>query len=248
MCTSRGSLRSALPGPSAARAIEHRSSKWLWSGTRWRSIHLSKWSFGTSQVAKKKFLLNRSCQRILFYSNSSLGTSCFLKKSRTTMRITLSRRGSPPLTWSQRPATSESDRTWRYCQDHNLQTILCPCRFTLEKAQDMSNCGGGLVRGCEFQLPPIQPFSFSIGQGPDLVTGTSADWPLLPGWLCYPYLFIPPPHLLGELFQQTFASIFTFKDEIHCSQEAKKTKVVKLPPLVPPKCTFGVWKQTRKKE
>ena len=44
----------------------------------------------------------------------------------------------------------------------------------------------------------------------------------------------------GELFQQTFESLFTFKDELHCSLVTKKTKVVKLPPLVPPKCTFKV--------
>ena len=44
---------------------------------------------------------------------------------------------------------------------------MCRCRFLLTKAQ---NCGG-LVRGCEFHLPEIEPIPFRISEGPELMTG-----------------------------------------------------------------------------
>jgi hypothetical protein len=35
-------------------------------------------------------------------------------------------------------------------------------------------------------------------------------------------------------------STFTFRDELHASRQAKKTQIIKLPPLIPPRCTFKV--------
>ena len=36
-------------------------------------------------------------------------------------------------------------------------------------------------------------------------------------------------------------STFNFKDELHGSRQAKKTQIIKLPPLIPPRCTLKVW-------
>ena len=44
----------------------------------------------------------------------------------------------------------------------------------------------------------------------------------------------------GEDFHATIKHPFVFKDESVGCRHSKKTKVVKLPPFVPPRCTFTV--------
>ena len=46
-------------------------------------------------------------------------------------------------------------------------------------------------------------------------------------------LFFP-----GEDFHESIKDPFVFKDETVGCRQSKKTKVVKLPPFVPPRCTF----------
>ena len=42
------------------------------------------------------------------------------------------------------------------------------------------------------------------------------------------------------MFHSTYSSNFTFKDELSSHRKSKKTALVKLPPLVPPRCTYSV--------
>ena len=42
----------------------------------------------------------------------------------------------------------------------------------------------------------------------------------------------------GEDFHESIKDPFVFKDETVGCRQSKKTKVVKLPPFVPPRCTF----------
>ncbi len=87
-------------------------------------------------------------------------------------------------------------------------------RFSLKEAQNIVGCGDSVVRGCEFLVNPIEPIDFEVEGCPKLHT--------------------------GEDFHNTIKEPFMFKDETHGQRESKKTLVVKLPPFVPPKCTFSV--------
>ena len=49
-----------------------------------------------------------------------------------------------------------------------------------------------------------------------------------------------PPVPVGSEFHTSLASTFTFIDERHALRASKKTMVVKLPPLVPPRCLYKV--------
>lgn len=73
--------------------------------------------------------------------------------------------------------------------------------------------GGSVIRGCEFTVNNTEPIEFEIGEsGPNLFT--------------------------GDDFHQQLDTTFVFKDETKSTTQAKKTRIIKLPPLVPPKCTF----------
>lgn len=87
-------------------------------------------------------------------------------------------------------------------------------QFALKQAQNIAGCGTSMIRGCHFELDPIEPMSIPIDSGPDVLT--------------------------GEEFQYQLTSPFIFKDELNASRIAKKTQVMKLPPLIPPRCIFKV--------
>lgn len=70
------------------------------------------------------------------------------------------------------------------------------------------------VRGTEFAVDRIDPLAIQIENGPDVYTGEE-----------YTYQLTNP---------------FTFKDEKEALRIVRHTKVMKLPPLIPPRCTFKV--------
>ena len=70
------------------------------------------------------------------------------------------------------------------------------------------------IRGIDFSLDPIEPLAIPIENGPDVLSG---------------------PEFIYQL-----SIPFTFKDETHALRVVRHTKVMKLPPLIPPRCTFKV--------
>jgi hypothetical protein len=49
------------------------------------------------------------------------------------------------------------------------------------------------------------------------------------------------PLSAGDEFHAQLVSTFTFRDELHASRQAKKTQIIKMPPLIPPRCSFKVF-------
>ena len=70
------------------------------------------------------------------------------------------------------------------------------------------------VRGVEFTSKRIEPLSIPIENGPDVYS--------------------------GEEFGYQLSLPFTFKDDIQAIKMVRNTLVMKLPHLIPPRCTFKV--------
>ena len=70
------------------------------------------------------------------------------------------------------------------------------------------------IRGVEFTTSQIEPISIPIENGPDVQS--------------------------GEEFLYQLTVPFTFKDETQALRIVRHTQVMKLPPLIPPRCTFKV--------
>lgn len=70
------------------------------------------------------------------------------------------------------------------------------------------------IRGTEFVTDRIEPLAVPIDNGPDILSGDE------------------------YIYQLTLP--FIFKDEKQAIRVVKHTKVMKLPPLIPPRCTFKV--------
>ena len=70
------------------------------------------------------------------------------------------------------------------------------------------------VRGTDFVVDKIEPLTIPIDHGPDVFT--------------------------DDEYTHQLTIPFTFKDETQALRLVRHTKVMKLPPLIPPRCTFKV--------
>ena len=73
------------------------------------------------------------------------------------------------------------------------------------------------IRGTEFANARIDPINIPIENGPDVCS--------------------------GEEFLYQLTVPFTFKDDTQAIRVVRHTQVMKLPPLIPPRCTFKVCQQ-----
>jgi len=87
-------------------------------------------------------------------------------------------------------------------------------RFELKQAQNIAGVPSDVIRGCKFKINKIEPLVFQVEEGPEETT--------------------------GELFHRQLESEFIFCDETLSLRGSTEKKIVKLPPRIPPRCSFTV--------
>jgi len=86
--------------------------------------------------------------------------------------------------------------------------------FELKQAQNIAGSDLDVIRGCKFEVAPIEPLKFEVENGPEENTG--AD------------------------FHRQLESEFCFFDELKSCRSATEKRIIRLPPRIPPRCTFTV--------
>jgi len=95
-----------------------------------------------------------------------------------------------------------------------VSDIAAEHKFELKQAQNIAGIPSDVIRGCKFTIDKIDPLVFEVDGGPEETT--------------------------GELFHRQLESEFIFHDETLSLRGSTEKRIVKLPPRIPPRCTFSV--------